>query len=377
MLVAEVTAMTDLARGNGDGDGRYSVAFPKQWWYPACPSKELGSKRPLAITLMDTPLVLFRDGTGSARALLDRCPHRNVPLSLGRVRDDGCLQCAYHGWRFNGDGGCAGIPGLADDQPTDVEVRRVTHHATTEADGFVWVWGEAGAEPTKEPFALPVFDGPRTAETVFVYDLDSTLHSALENALDVPHTAFLHAGLFRGGEQRDITAVRRELTDGVEVEYVGEPVGFNGIRAGQDAELTFDHWDRFFLPSIAQIEYRVKGWIHIVNTILHLPISPFRTRAWFVVRYWTRLPAAVARPIVKLRGIQIVRQDVKILAAQADHVRRMGGERFTSTDLDVIGNAIWRMLRQAERAEGTERAGAAALEGEDEEPVERTISFRA
>lgn len=55
-------------------------------------SSELG-RRPLAVTLMDTPLVVFR-GAGSAPAVLvDRCAHRNYPLSLGRVKDDGVLEC--------------------------------------------------------------------------------------------------------------------------------------------------------------------------------------------------------------------------------------------------------------------------------------------
>lgn len=30
-----------------------------------------------------------------------RCPHRNVPLSLGEVVADGTLQCPYHGWKFD------------------------------------------------------------------------------------------------------------------------------------------------------------------------------------------------------------------------------------------------------------------------------------
>ena len=66
-------------------------------WYVACQSKEL-RKKPLARTVVGLPLVLFRDAEGRAQALLDRCPHRNAPLSLGRVTNEGRLECAYHGW---------------------------------------------------------------------------------------------------------------------------------------------------------------------------------------------------------------------------------------------------------------------------------------
>ena len=350
-----------------NGDGRYSVAFPKRWWYPASPSSALKHK-PIGITLMDRPIALFRDADGTAHALLDRCAHRNVPLSLGRVHDDGCLECAYHGWRFDGAGECRAIPGLAE----PVGNRGVDTWPTRERDGFVWVWGDPASAPDREPFALPVLDHP-WGEAVFRYDLDCTVHAAAENALDVPHTAFLHRGIFRGGEPRELTAVRRELADGVEVQYLGEPVGLGRLRGRDGSELVFDHWDRFFLPSIAQVEYRVKHWLQIVNTILHLPLSPFRTRAWFVVRYRTPVPPAVAKPIVLGRGWQIARQDVDMLARQTENIRRFKGERYSSTDLDLMANAIWRLMRQAERAEsGT----AAVSDAEREQSVrERRVTF--
>lgn len=341
----------------------YSVAFPQGYWYPAAPSASLKG-RPVGITLMDTPIVLWRDARGAAHALFDRCPHRNLPLSLGRVHPGGEIECGYHGWRFDGSGECAAVPGLLG--PSAGPARDCPSYPVVERDGFVWVWPEAGAVPMGEPFALPSITGPGTGEVVFAYDLDCTLHAALENALDVPHTAFLHKGVFRGGDTREITAVRREVPDGLEVQYLGEPVGFSGFRKEQGSDLTFDHWDRFFLPSVAQVEYRVEGWLRIVNTILHLPLSGFRTRAWFVVRFWTRLPAAVVKPIVLARGRQILKQDAVVLRRQAEAIQRFGHERFTTTDLDLVGNGIWRLLRQAERGEQPGLAEA-----------ERTVVFRA
>src|SRR5690606_40486504 len=60
--------------------GHFSVARLTGHWYVVCRSRALG-RRPRAVTLLDTPLVLFRTGAGKVAALLDRCPHRNVPLS--------------------------------------------------------------------------------------------------------------------------------------------------------------------------------------------------------------------------------------------------------------------------------------------------------
>lgn len=349
--------------------GSYSVAFPRRWWYPVARSSELG-RRPLAVTLMDTPLAVFRGAGGAPAVLLDRCCHRNYPLSLGRVTGDGALECGYHGWTYEGGGQCLRVPGLRDDRRR--ATWRVPSHAAVEQDGFVWAWGEADAEPSRSPFPLPVLDGPGAGEVVFRYDLDSTLRASLENALDVPHTAFLHRGIFRGGDPHPITAVRRPIDDGVEVRYLGEPVGLGPIRLPEDSGRTFDHWDRFFLPSIAQIEYAVDGWFRIVNSIVHLPTSRFRTRAWFVVRFESRLPGPLVRTAVRLQGKRILRQDAAALARQTERTRSLGGERYTSTELDLLGTAIWRLLRHAERAEQPDSGDASPVT-----VSERTVVFEA
>lgn len=350
-----------------DHDGSSSIAFPADAWWPVCQSRDLRRGRAEGVRLWETPVAVFRDGTGTARAVLDRCAHRNVRLSLGRVADDGCLECPYHGWRYDGSGRCTAIPGLA---PADVPAvsPTVDAFATREADGFVWVWGRCGAPPDPDvtPFELPRFSGRGTGQIVLATDLDATLHAALENHLDVPHTAFLHAGIFRGtGSTNELTAVRRGVPGGVEVAFTGEPVGMGPIRASNGSPLQFDHWDRFFLPGIAQIEYRVEGWLRVVNTILHLPQAPYETRAWFVVRWWSRLPVALARPVVAARGVQLLRQDASMLAEQTRSVRAAGGERYTSTALDLFGNVVRLALRRAER-------------GDEADAVpDKTVVFRA
>jgi phenylpropionate dioxygenase-like ring-hydroxylating dioxygenase large terminal subunit len=330
---------------------RRIVAFPQEWWYPACMGHDLG-RRPVPVTLMGLPFVLYRDRAGEAHALVDRCPHRNVPLSLGRVHADGTLECGYHGWRFDGTGRCAAVPALDADLGTAPSPRDAIGRPVRELDDVVWIWGSADVPPTREPYRLPVLgEGPTVGEVVFQRDIDCTLHASLENALDVPHTAFLHGGLFRkSGQGPRVQAERNDLTDGVEVRFEGEPAAFGPLRFPGGA--TFDHWDRFLLPSIAQIEYRIGDAVRIVNSILHLPLTATTTRAWFVLRFRSPLPARALAPIVRARGKKILEQDVQMLEAQTANVERFGAERYTSTDLDLLGNAITRLLRQAERAEG-------------------------
>jgi len=342
--------------------GHVSVARLTRFWYVACQSADLG-ERPLARHVLGVPLVLFRGPDGKAAALLDRCPHRNVPLSLGRVVAGGRLECAYHGWQFEGGGRCVHIPGLL---ASEGKERRASAAAVREQDGFVWVYPELDSQPEAEPFSLPGA-GLDYARVVREVETDSTLHATIENALDVPHTAFLHRGLFRGGKQSEISATVRRSLDRVEVQYDGEPrpSGVAG-RVLSPGGGTVEHWDRFILPSIAQVEYRLGRDVHFLVTSLCTPESDFRTRMWAVVQFKTRFPARAVARLLEPFALRIFGQDARILRAQAENIRRFGGEQYQSTELDFLGPHIWRLLKQAE---GGERAGDVV--------VERSIKFLA
>ena len=67
------------------------TGFVEDAWYVAAWSDEL-AERPLARVILDRPVVLFRRTDGTPVALEDRCIHRRLPLSAGRVRGD-AIEC--------------------------------------------------------------------------------------------------------------------------------------------------------------------------------------------------------------------------------------------------------------------------------------------
>src|SRR3989344_564922 len=71
-------------------------------WHPVALAGDVANT-PLAVQLLDQPLVLWRDGLGGVQALADRCPHRGARLSLGRVTVQGRLEGPYHGWQCSRD----------------------------------------------------------------------------------------------------------------------------------------------------------------------------------------------------------------------------------------------------------------------------------
>jgi phenylpropionate dioxygenase-like ring-hydroxylating dioxygenase large terminal subunit len=314
-------------------------------WYVVAASRDL-EHSPIAVTLNGLPLVTFRDSHGQSVALLDRCAHRNAPLSAGRVVD-GDIQCHYHGWRFDGAGACRAVPGLCAEP--DHPARRVPSFACRDSQGWIWVYSEPDVDPATEPYDIPCADAPGYLTIREHLEMPGPLDAVAENALDVPHTAFVHSGLFRKNEDRKpIEVVIRTLDGGVEAEFIGEerPKGVVGRILAPGGGEVF-HWDRFLLPSIAQVEYRLSDRSHIVTTAALTPRNATTTDLFATVAVKVPLPNAVLRTVFKPVAMRILRQDIEILRRQTEQVARFGGEEFTSTEIDVLGLRIKKLLRDA------------------------------
>jgi hypothetical protein len=196
--------------------------------------------------------------------------------------------------------------------------------------------------------------GPGYATVRAEMMFEGSLHAVAENALDVPHTSFLHGGLFRTSEKRnEITCKLTRSADRVETEYLGEPrpSGLIGRLLAPGGGMV-SHWDRFLLPNVTQVEYRIGEDSHVLATQALTPVEDFRTRMFAVLHFRIpRIPAWLVRLVVQPVAIGILRQDARVLVQQTEYIHRFGGEQYVSTELDLMGPQIWHLLKMAERGE--------------------------
>ena len=111
------------------------MTFIRNAWYVAALPSELANGL-VARTLLGEPIVLYRQKSGDCAALLDICPHRFAPLSMGGLKD-GNIQCPYHGLEFNGLGRCVLNPHGNGARPASLDVRS---YPVVERDELVWIW---------------------------------------------------------------------------------------------------------------------------------------------------------------------------------------------------------------------------------------------
>jgi len=176
--------------------------FVRNAWYIAAWGDEL-TDAPLARRILNEPLVLFRDSSGSAHALADRCCHRAAPLSQGEVVAAG-LQCGYHGMVFDGAGRCVHIPG----QDRIPDKAFVPSYPLVERDAFLWVWmGEAAkADPARIPDVSYHND---TTHWPHIHDklhIKGSYLLMVDNLMDLTHLGYVHKRTIGGNPSQHVDA---------------------------------------------------------------------------------------------------------------------------------------------------------------------------
>lgn len=321
---------------------RWSCGTLNERWYVAALSRQVTGKKPFASTVMEEPLVLFRGADGRATALRDRCLHRNAALSGGALFD-GCIGCPYHGWTYDATGACVVVPSEGPGAAPRVG-RRVQHFPTVEQDGLVWVYlGEpANAATAPAPYRFPHAGEPGWRSYMMLTPFDGDVTDLVENFMDVPHTAFVHAGWFRKagtGKKAEVTVER--TSDAVHVEYFqpDDSIGFSRWLLNPDGK-PMTHTDRFYMPNVTRVDYMWGERRGFVISSQITPVSPDRALVYTYIAFRFGVFNPVARALLPAYTRVVIDQDVRIMANQTANLRRFGGRRFHGTAADLIHRAI-------------------------------------
>ena len=227
--------------------------FVKNAWYVAAWSKDVGREL-LGRVLLGEYVVLYRCEDGTPVALENRCPHRNLPLSEGRLVGDG-IECGYHGMVFGCDGRCTHLPG-SEEPPAWATVRR---YPVVERHGWVLYW--PGDPALADPALVP--DYPvRNLDEDWVRVMGQTHVKAgyrlvLDNLLDLSHLTYVH-GSTTGNRDLAEKAVLFTDVEGDTVRVTRWMAGIEPARAFREYggfEGAIDRWQisRFLPPAYIDI----------------------------------------------------------------------------------------------------------------------------
>jgi len=228
--------------------------FVKNAWYVAAWSKDVGREL-LPRTILGQQILLYRCEDGTPVALVDRCPHKLAPLSVGRLKGD-YVECGYHGMTFDCSGACVRVPG----QQSIPRSAHIRSYPLVERYNAVWIW--MGVPELAE--ATPIVDVPHYDDAGWGVVDGQYLHfktnylNITDNLVDPAHTSYVHRNTIGNEAGEDV---------GVQVEQGASHVlAYRWIKDAPPVALVarmgqftgnVDRWQYYYLhlPSVSCVDF--------------------------------------------------------------------------------------------------------------------------
>ncbi|SNS96071.1 vanillate O-demethylase monooxygenase subunit [Noviherbaspirillum humi] len=312
------------------------MPFIRNAWYVACWSSQVNSESLFHRRLLDEPVVFYRKQNGEAVALQDRCPHRFIPLHLGKLRND-AIECAYHGLQFDCSGKCVKNPHGEGKVPAAAKVRA---YPVADKHGMLWIWmGDESHDAALIPDygVLDQEAGYLTSTGGYIH-IKSNYELMAENLLDLSHITYLHDGLLGSPEQVGADQVVREDGNTIHCDRWMPNITVPGIfdmlykRDGKPVDMwTNMQW---VPPSCFRLDSGVQapggqredhGWYYGIHILT--PETETTTHYHFAAALpsGTRLTPEEYAKFADMRRYAFLEQDTPILNAQQE---ALGGANF-------------------------------------------------
>ena len=168
--------------------------FLNNAWYVAALSPDVGRTLKPA-RLLSQAIMLYRTQDGAPVALEDACPHRKLPLSMGRLKGD-AVECGYHGLTFDCSGKC--IDAATQERIPPFAV--VRSYPVCDRYGLLWIWmGEPDRAKVDDILNIENYSSPGW-HTTQGDRMELACHYLwmVDNLLDPSHVAWVHRGSFAG-----------------------------------------------------------------------------------------------------------------------------------------------------------------------------------
>ena len=167
-----------------------SAGLDPNYWYPVDYDAALEPGDVREISFWGASYALFRTRQGALHVIENRCAHRQLRLSKGKV--EGCnLVCAYHGWKYDGEGKVVEIN--HDLFERGMPRIRIGDKAVQVRYGLIWVFfGERERASERDVPRIPELEGSEPWPCVPVDFRWNAHHSIIiDNVSDFTH-AYLH-----------------------------------------------------------------------------------------------------------------------------------------------------------------------------------------
>lgn len=319
------------------------VGINPNYWYAVAWAHDLKPGKILPVHIWNQTIALYRDSQNQVQAVENVCPHKGVAMDKGKVEGD-AIVCGYHGWQFNGEGECVGIPYWNEGQK--LPCAKMKSFAVQEKYGLIWLFpGDRALAETQSPPEISEYDDPNCLMIPIGGTFKAHFSICNENTMDVFH-GYLHQNL--QGWFDPVLIKLHETEHSVTAEY---QVSYKGILT----KLLGFSEDGGITTKTISVDYQYPNYINKLEGIsalylMRLPISATESRSFAML--FLRLPfpnwllnplRPVLQPVIlHLLFLRFLHQDIEMIESEQENYLKDPQRRYVEVNPAII--AVQRLI---------------------------------
>jgi hypothetical protein len=213
-------------------------------------------------------------------------------LDLGKITENGCLKCPYHGLEFSKDDAFG---------------------TTIEHEGRIF-W--AYRPKNRLPYCVPFFKNAKYAKSFLEIDMDSSLTDSAYNTMDLRHPEYVHSRGF--GNSVPPTNIKH-YTYASDPKRVGLAFDYESntiMRTINENTRKTSNYHMYIYPTFSWSKVTFENK-HLIIGVNLLPIEPKKTR-WYITLCHNYYTSEFGRLFMKGLALTILGQDESQMKKQAE-----------------------------------------------------------
>lgn len=268
------------------------------YWHCVGIKENIDFTKPYIINIGELPLVLWKMNDNEYGSALNTCLHMGSRLDNAEIMEDGCLQCQYHGFKYN---------------------KNNNFGIVKECEGKVF-WSY---KPEKTlPYQTPFYNNPDYVSSTIEIDMHCSLEDSAYNTIDLRHPEFVHNNIFGFGNTLQPSDIRQ-------YDYGKGNYGLSFMYPSRSRVITSitknitDNFHIFNYPTFSWSRVSVKKEGKINNLIISVNLLPLEKKKtkWFVTVCHNYYKSPLKKQLMKGMALTILMQDFKQMISQAEETK--------------------------------------------------------
>jgi phenylpropionate dioxygenase-like ring-hydroxylating dioxygenase large terminal subunit len=276
------------------------------YWHCIAIKENIDLTKPFSINIGELPLIIWQKSNNEYGSAINSCLHMGSKLDNAKIVKDGCLQCQYHGFKYE---------------------KKNHFGEIKECEGKLY-WSYKPNKPL--PYRTPFYNNVDYVNSMIQIDMPCSLEDSAYNTIDLRHPEYVHNNLFGFGSNLSPSDIKQydygSGNMGLSFTYPSNSKVITSITKNSTDNFHIFNYPTFSWSRVTVDKDNKKN--NLIISVNLLPLEKKKTR-WFVTVCHNYYKTPLKKQLMKGMALTILMQDFNQMFSQASETKLKKEMLFT------------------------------------------------